>query len=206
MTSLKQYLKSLVTARWFPTVSKPVVSGLFASGIVYGLHAAGITDFTSWEVNNAVAPLVGFLIAAIVTKVEKPAVVGTVQVKTTVATHTASYEPNATLGKTIASTFLEPIANEIDKDPALVNEIAGKALERVLNPAQAAAATELIDGLFKRTTTPVKAPAEPLHGFANPGPDDDVTAMAPAPVPTPFAGEDPVDLSTFHGRGESPTT
>lgn len=61
-------LKQLTQARWFPTVSKPLLTGLIASGVVFGLHAVGITNFTSSEVNAAAAPLVGFLVAAMAQK------------------------------------------------------------------------------------------------------------------------------------------
>jgi hypothetical protein len=131
-------LKTLVKARWFPTVTKPILSGLAASGIVYLLHAVGITSFTNWEVNSAVAPLVGFLIAAIVQREGgTPTPVGTVQAQVTVATHTTTYKPGETLGKTIAQTFLDDIAQEIDANPELLQTVAAQAFQRVMNPQQA---------------------------------------------------------------------
>lgn len=131
MTSLKK----LITARWFPTVTKPILSGLFASGVVVALRAFGVTDVVPAEVNAAVAPVVGFLLAAIVQKTGKDMPVGTVQVQATVATHTAAYKPGKTLGGTIAEAFVSDIAREIDNDPTLLKGLAAKALERVLNPA-----------------------------------------------------------------------
>src|SRR2546421_724192 len=107
-------LKKLITARWFPTVTKPLVSGLVASGIIYGLHAFGITSVVPLEVNNAVTPLVGFLVAAIVQKAGGTPTVGTVQVQVTTAMHTVDYKPGATLGQTIAQTLLSDVAQEID--------------------------------------------------------------------------------------------
>lgn len=68
-----QALKKLTTSRWFPTLSKPILAGALGSGVVFGLHALGITSFTSNEVNAAAAPLVGFLITAITTRSQAPA-------------------------------------------------------------------------------------------------------------------------------------
>lgn len=61
-------LSQITQARWFPTVSKPLLTGLLASGVVFGLHAVGVTSFTSNEANAAITPLVGFLVAAVSAK------------------------------------------------------------------------------------------------------------------------------------------
>lgn len=128
-------LKKLIQARWFPTLTKPIVTGIAASAAIVGLRALGITDVIPEEVNQAVAPLVGFLAAAIAQKAgTTPA--ATVQVQATVATHTATYKPGETLGQTVAQVFTDSIAQEIDADPSLLQGVAAQALERVLHPVQ----------------------------------------------------------------------
>lgn len=130
-------LKQLFNARYFPTFTKPLLTGLVTSGIVVALHALGIDNVIPAEVNAAAAPLVGFIAAAITQGPGSNPSVGTVQVQATAAIHTATYKPGETLGKTIAGTFLDDVANVIDGDPALLQSLGAQALERVLHPAVA---------------------------------------------------------------------
>jgi hypothetical protein len=121
-------VKQLVTARWFPTVTKPLLSALLAMGVVYGLHALGITSFTTWEVNNAVTPFVGFLVAAIVQQENKP---------TPAPTPGPPPAPSGpSVGSQIAGMLVDSIGQAIDTNPSLVHDLATKALEQAAHPAQ----------------------------------------------------------------------
>lgn len=111
-------LQKLIAARWFPTVSKPILTGLLASGIVVVLRAVGVTEVVPSEVNAAVAPVVGFLIAAIVAKPKAGA--------------QGSKPAGPSLGSQVAKTLLDDVAQVIDENPALLKSLATEALGMVL--------------------------------------------------------------------------
>lgn len=115
-------LKKLVNARWFPTVSKPLLSGLAASGIVYGLHALGITNgVVPSGVNTALEPLIGFLTTAIVQNQSGAA---------------PAAPTGPSLGSQVAQMLLGDITQAIDADPSVKQALIGTVLERVLHPVQ----------------------------------------------------------------------
>lgn len=127
MTSFKQ----ITQARWFPTLTKPILSGLLASGIIYGLHALGITSVLPWEVNNAVTPLVGFLVTAVA---QRPG-----QVPAPTPSDSPSPEPTPSpaprsLGQSVAQMLLDDVTQAIDADPAFRQQVLAKTLELVANP------------------------------------------------------------------------
>ena len=115
-------LAQLTQARWFPSVSKPLLTGLLASGVVFGLHAFGVTSFTSNEANAAIAPLVGFLVTAIAAKPKN-----------------APDQPQPdgpSLGDQLVDLLKTDIAQAIDADPSLFKGMLAQALEQALHPAQ----------------------------------------------------------------------
>jgi hypothetical protein len=142
MQALKSAVQKLTTARWFPTVTKPLLLGALGSGITYALqHVFGVHVLPS-AVEAAAAPLVGFLLAAIAQKRTPDSVppADTAPVPT----------PPATVGQAVAEQLLAKLAHEIDSDPQLLSELAAKGLERVLNAAQIPAPQ-------------TQAPAPPAH-------------------------------------------
>lgn len=96
-------LKRITHARWFPVVTKPLLSGLLASAIVYGLRALGVTSVVPWEVNNAITPIVGLVVAAIA---QQP-------------TPGGPQPPGPSLGSQVAQLLLDDVKQAIDADPAL---------------------------------------------------------------------------------------
>ena len=115
-------LSQLTQARWFPTVSKPLLSGLLASGVVFGLHALGVTHFTSNEANSAITPLAGFIVAAIVDKGK-----GDPEPET---------GDSPTLGHDLAQVLLPDIEDAINANPGLLR---GTLLQALLAAEQTTA-------------------------------------------------------------------
>lgn len=118
-------LTQITQARWFPTVSRPLVAGVLTSGLVYGLHALGITSFEPNQLNAVTTPLAGFLVTAIVDYPER---------------HSAKPgKAQPSLTKQMESLAVQVAHEELDSDPALVKELANRALQGVLAPAPALA-------------------------------------------------------------------
>lgn len=128
-------LKKVVAARWFPTVTKPILAGALASGAAVGLHILGVTSVVPSQLNSITTAAAGLLVAAIVQKSTKPTVVAHAQLQATTVTH-VDYKPGETLGHTIAQAFIDQLGQVIDNDPTLLNQLGAQALERVLHPAQ----------------------------------------------------------------------
>lgn len=113
-------LSQILQARWFPQVSTHLLVGLAASGVIYGLRALGITNVVPAEVNAALTPLIGFLVAAIVHRAGTPGAAAPV--------------PSKTIGSQVSQMLLDEVAQVIDQNPELTHELAAKALQQVLNP------------------------------------------------------------------------
>lgn len=116
MKNLTSGVKKLVTARWFPTFTKPIILGIVGSGIVASLSVVGVHVLPD-QAEAAAAPLVGFLLTAVAQKADPPK---------------PQAQSSPSLGKTIADSFAPQIAKVIDANPALVQGVAAKALESVL--------------------------------------------------------------------------
>lgn len=131
---MNNLLMKAFQSRWFPNITKPMATGAVTSGILIAARALHLENVLPTDANALASVVVGFLAAGIV---QKPGdiPVGTLQLHTTVATHTATYKPGTTLGETIAQNFVASIANEIDADPSLLQSVAAKAFERVFHPA-----------------------------------------------------------------------
>lgn len=172
MKSLKQSLKSFVTARYFPTLTKPILVGAVGSGVVYALHAAFGINVLPGEAENAVAPLVGLLLAAVAqhdTTGAPSASAGTAHV--TVVAHTLSGEP--TVGKSIATSLVSQIADALDANPQLVQSLAVQALEHTMNPPVAVPTQSTISSLLDAVAT--------AEAKAAPAPD--LTPVVPSAAP-----------------------
>lgn len=119
-----QALKKLTTSRWFPTLSKPILAGALGSGVVFGLHALGITSFTSNEVNAAAAPLVGFLITAITTRSQAP-----------VSEGQGVVAPTLDVIHTIVPLLLPNLEQLVRDDPNILLKLLADAQKTVVSPA-----------------------------------------------------------------------
>jgi hypothetical protein len=166
-------LKKILASRYFPTLTKPVLTGLIASGVVFGLHAFGITDFTSNEVNAAIAPLVGFAVAAVVSKPKgdgggtQPPAELSPELHAFGKAYASAYvqgqqSATPTLGKQVASLLLEDLTQVIDSNPQAIRTVASTALEALL--AQ------------KSSPTAATQPGQPRSNYG--------AVLAPDTVPT----------------------
>lgn len=190
MKKLTQSFKAVVTARWFPTFTKPILLGLVGSGVVAGMHFLGINVLPG-QAEAAAAPLVGFLLTTIAQKAATDsASAGTAHV--TLVAHALSGEP--TVGKTIATSLVSQIAEALDANPTLVQSLAVQALENVMNPRavvnppqgvapESVQINQTLSSLVDAVTTAQEkaAPATPAPVAATPAP----SAPAVQPVVSP---------------------
>lgn len=107
MQKLKSAAKWLVEQRWFPTVTRPLLAGAIGSGIVLIAHSFGI-DLIPGQVEMAVSPFVGLLIASIVER-SGPKPVDTAHMTVTVDTQALMAHIDA-LAKSmvVAPTITQP--------------------------------------------------------------------------------------------------
>lgn len=109
---LLSFLKKLAASKYFPTVSKPVVLGVLASGVTYGLRLVHVYTVPS-EVQEAITPIVGLLTASILS-----------------SPNGGSPAPSGpSVGSQIASSLVDDLASVIDSNPNLVRGLALDALK-----------------------------------------------------------------------------
>lgn len=118
-------MKKVTQSRYFPTLSVPLLAGLVGSGIVVILHLVGATSVVPSDVNNAVAPLVGFIITAITAKPQAGDMPGpTPAVK------------QKTVGSQIGELVSMQVHSAVDQNPTLVHDLV-KNLVAALPPPEA---------------------------------------------------------------------
>lgn len=141
-------LKKLVSSRYFPTVSKPVLSGALTTGAIVLAHALGINVVPS-QLQLELAPLAGLLATAIVTKAtpSNPDLIGS-SVK----------ESGSSVGTTIASFLKDDIAGVIDSNPDLLQSFTQSIIAR-------AAAVPVVKPVTA-VPTPTEVPAVQLTSDA----------------------------------------
>lgn len=142
-------LSQLTQSRWFPTVTKPILSGLIAMGVVYGLRALGVTSVLPWEVNNAATPLVGLLVAAIAQKPLPADPAG--------PPDNGMPEPTGSIGSQMAQMVMDDLAQAIDSNPQLLKGVAVAMLTGKMKPPQIQAQVNLDGRKVAESTMPPPA-------------------------------------------------
>lgn len=137
-------LKKIVSSRYFPTVSKPVLSGALTTGAIVAAHALGINVVPA-QLQLELAPLAGLLATAIVTKAtpSNPDLIGN-SVK----------ESGPSVGSMIAGTLVDDLAGVIDQNPDLVRSFTQSVIER----ATSAGLAPVLQDVTQAVEAPQAAP------------------------------------------------
>lgn len=138
-------LKKITQSRWFPNSATHLLAGLAAMGIVYGLRAVGVTAVVPWEVNNAITPIVGYLVSAIV---RQP-----VNVQ---PDPEPAEPPTGTVGEQVAQMLLGDVKDTIDSNPQLLK---GLALSLLSGRSSQLPTPQLVDALAKVAPASQEPPA-----------------------------------------------
>lgn len=133
-------LKKIVSSRYFPTASKPVLTGVLAAGVTYGLHALGLYTVPA-DVQAAITPVVGLLAAAVTTKA--PSTPGKSQ---------------PSVGSLIAGTLVDDLAGVIDQNPDLVRSFTQSVIERATSAGLAPVLQDVTQAIEAPQAAP---PVEP---------------------------------------------
>lgn len=168
--------------RWLPT-SAPLISGALASAVVLGLRKLGIVVLPQ-EINDAVTPIFGFLVAAIV---HKPTPVADL-----------AHAEEATLGSILAREF----QGRLDSNPDLIQQVMNTVLPSLTNPLvvkvpapdwRAVAESATAAARADQPRSNYGAIVEQLAGA--PQVVDPTTIVAAAPIPPAGAVDQGVDLT-----------